>query len=360
MQYVCVTVCLLGEGLLLFLLREGILAISLIFSVEKTCILKLADSVYMYTVLFSTVAQFCPNLCNLMEGSTKVSLVHDQLLEIAQTHVLLVSVAIQTSYPLLSPSLPAFNLSQYQVLFQWVSCSHQVTKILEFQLLHESFQWIFRTNFLWYWQVGSPCGPSDSRLFSNTTVQKHQCFGTQLSFTPTLTSIWHLTSNSSHPGKGIPGGSEGKCLPTVWQTWVRPLDWEDPLEKEMTTHSSILAQKIPWIEEPSRLHGTTKIQTWLINFTCTSLFSHPYITSGKIIALSRWTYVGKVMCLLFSMQSRLVIALLPRSKYLLMSWLQSPFAVIFSPPPPKKKSFSLFPLLCYLSAMKWWEQMAWC
>ena len=80
-------------------------------------------------------------------------------------------------------------------------------------------------------------------------------------YTPTLTSISHLTSNSSHPGKVILGGSEGKCLPTVWQTRVRPLDWEDPLEKEMTTPNSILAQKIPWIEEPSRLHETIKIQT---------------------------------------------------------------------------------------------------
>ena len=195
MLYLCVTVCLLGEG---------ILAISLIFSVEQTCILKLADSVYMYTVLFSTVAQFCPNLCNLMEGSTKVSLVHDQILEIAQTHVLLVSVAIQTSCPLLSLSLPAFNLSQHQVLFQWVSCSHQVTKVLEFQLLHESFQWIFRTNFLWDWQVESPWGPSDSRVFSNTTVQKHQCFGTQLSLYSNshihfTSHIQLFTSREGHP-----------------------------------------------------------------------------------------------------------------------------------------------------------------
>ena len=56
--------------------------------------------------------------------------------------------------------------------------------------------------------------------------------------------------------------------------------------------------------------------------------SHPYVTTGKTIALTRWTFVGKVMCLLFNMLSRLVIAFLPRSKHLLISWLQSPSAVI--------------------------------
>ena len=65
-----------------------------------------------------------------------------------KTHVLWVGDAIQPSHPLLSPSPPAFNLSQHQGLFQWVSSSHQVAKVLEFQLQHQSFQWIFRTDFL--------------------------------------------------------------------------------------------------------------------------------------------------------------------------------------------------------------------
>ena len=59
--------------------------------------------------------------------------------------------------------------------------------------------------------------------------------------------------------------------------------------------------------------------------------SHPYMTTGKMIALTRWTFVGKIMSLLFSMLSRLVIAFLPRSKHLLISWLQSPSAVILEP-----------------------------
>ena len=60
--------------------------------------------------------------------------------------------------------------------------------------------------------------------------------------------------------------------------------------------------------------------------------SHPYVTTGKTIALTRWTFVGKVMSVLFKMLSRLVIAFLPRSKHLLISWLQSPSAVILEPP----------------------------
>ena len=77
--------------------------------------------------------------------------------------------------------------------------------------------------------------------------------------------------------------------------------------------------------------------------------SHPYMTTGKTIALTRRTFVGKVMSLLFNMLSRLVITFLPRSKYLLISWLQSPSAVILE---PKKVVSSLFPLFPRLFAMK--------
>ena len=63
--------------------------------------------------------------------------------------------------------------------------------------------------------------------------------------------------------------------------------------------------------------------------------SHPYMTTGKTIAMTRWTFVGKVMSLLFNMLSRLIISFLPRSKHFLISWLQSPCAVILDPPPNK-------------------------
>ena len=135
-----------------------------------------------------------------MDCSTPGFPVYHQLLELAQTHVHWVSDAIQPSHPLSSPSPPAFNLSQHQGLFQWVSSLDQMAKVLELQLQHQSFQWIFR------------------------------------------------------------------------------IDW--------------------------------------------------YMATGKTIALTKWTFVGKVMSLLFTVLSRFVIAFLPRSKHLLISWLQSLSAVI--------------------------------
>ena len=87
-------------------------------------------------------------LCDPMDCSTPGLPVHHQLLELAQTHVHRVGDAIQPSHPLLSPSPPALNLSQHQGLFKWVSSLHQVAKVLEFQLQHESFQWTLRTDLL--------------------------------------------------------------------------------------------------------------------------------------------------------------------------------------------------------------------
>ena len=100
-------------------------------------------------VQFSPVAQSCLTICDPMIFSTPGLPVNHQLPESTQTHVHWVGNAIQPSYPLSSPSPPALNLSQLQGLFQWVSSSHQVAKVLELQLQHQSFQWIFRTDFLW-------------------------------------------------------------------------------------------------------------------------------------------------------------------------------------------------------------------
>ena len=89
--------------------------------------------------------------------------VHHHLPEFAHTHVHWVGDDIQLSHPLLSPSPPAFNLSQHQGLFHWLISSNQVAKVLEFQLQHQSFQWIFRIDFLWDWLVWSPSCPRDSQ-----------------------------------------------------------------------------------------------------------------------------------------------------------------------------------------------------
>ena len=158
------------------------------------------------------------------------------------------SDAIQPSQPLSSPSPPTFNFSPHQGLFYWVSSSHQVAKVLEFQLQHQSCQWVFRTDFL---------------------KDKLDLLAVQRTF------------------------------------------------KSLLQHQS----------------SKTSI------FRCSAFFIvqllQPYMTTGKTIALTRWTFVGKVMSLLFNMHmlSRLIIAFLPRSKSLLISWLQPPSAVILETPP---------------------------
>ena len=183
----------------------------------------------------------------LMDCSRQGPPVHHQLLEFTQTQVHWVSDAIQPSHPLLSPSPPAFSVSQHQGLFKWVSSSHQVAKLSQLHLQHQSS---------WY-----------SRL---------------ISFRMDLLDLLAV------------------------QGTVKSL---------LQYHSS----------KASVLRGS--------DFFIVHL-SHPYMTTGKTTALTRQNFVGKVMSLLFNMLSRLVKTFLPRSKSLLISWLQSPSAVILE---PKKK-----------------------
>ena len=98
---------------------------------------------------FSSITQLSPPLCDSMDCKMPGFAVHHQLPELAQIHVHQVSDAIQPSHSLSSPYPPlVFSLSQHQSLFHWVSSLHQVAKVLEFQLQHQSFQWLFRTDFL--------------------------------------------------------------------------------------------------------------------------------------------------------------------------------------------------------------------
>ena len=103
-------------------------------------------------------------------------------------------------------------------------------------------------------------------------------------------------------------------------------------------------------------HSAEASILWLSAFFIVQL-SHPYMTTGKTRALARQTFVGKVTSLLFNMLSRLVIAFLLRSKHLLISWLQSPSAVILLK--PKRIKSVTVPLFPHLFAMKWWQQMPW-
>ena len=155
---------------------------------------------------------------NPMDCSTLGFPVHHQRQSLLKTHVHQVGDAIRLSHPLSSPSPPTCNLSQHQGLFRWVSSSYQVAKVLEFQLQHQSFQWIFRTDFIYNGLAGSPCSPRDSQESSPTQFK-----------------------------------------------------------------ASVL---------------------WRSAFFIVQL-SHPHMTTGKNKALTRRTFVGKAMSLLFNMLSRL-------------------------------------------------------
>ena len=146
----------------------------------------------------SSVAQSCPTLCNPLDCSRQGFPVHHQLPELVQTHVNWVSDAIPPSHSLSSPSPPAFDLSQHQSLFQWVTSLHQVAKVLEFQLQHQSFQWLFRTDFLYHWLVWCPCSPKDSQESSPTPEFKSiNSLALSLLYGPTFTSIHDYWKNHS-------------------------------------------------------------------------------------------------------------------------------------------------------------------
>ena len=144
-------------------------------------------------------------------------------------------------------------------------------------------------------------------------------------------------------GQSIGASASGSVLPMNIQDWF-PLGWTGWISDLVQGTVKSLLQ-----------HHSSKasILQWLAFFIVQ--LSLPYMTTAKTIALTRWTFVSKVMSLLFNMLSRLVTAFLPRSKHLLILWLQSPSAVTLEP----KKINSLFPLLPHLLAMKWWDRMPW-
>ena len=145
------------------------------------------------SVQFSSVAQLCPTFCNLVDHSTPGLPVHHQLLEFTQTHVLWVSDAIQPSHPLSSPSLPALNLSQRQSQFfasggQSIGISVSTSV---FPMNTQDWSPLGWTGWISLQSKGL------SKVFSNTTVQKHQFFSAQLVYSPSLTSIHDYWKNHS-------------------------------------------------------------------------------------------------------------------------------------------------------------------
>ena len=145
-------------------------------------------------IAFRSVAQLCLTLCDPMDCSMLGHPVCHQLPEFTQTYV------HQWCHPTISSSVVpfsfCFHLSQHQSLFKWVSSSHQVAKVLEFQLQHQSFQWTPRTDLLWDGLAGSPCSPRDSQE-SSPTPQFKSINSSVFSFlhSPTLTSIHNYWKN---------------------------------------------------------------------------------------------------------------------------------------------------------------------
>ena len=152
-----------------------------------------------------------------------------------------------------------------------------------------------------------------------------------------------LTSGSflfTSGGQNIGVSASASVLPMNIQDWF-PLGW--------TSWTSLLSKGL------SRIFSNTtpqKHQFFSAQLSLESNSQHPYMTTGKTLALTRWTFVGKVMSLLFNMLSRLVITFLPRSKHLLISWLQSPSAVFFWSPPHHNKVCHCFHCFPHLFAMK--------
>ena len=146
-----------------------------------------------------------------------------------------------------------------------------------------------------------------------------------------------ISPSNEHPG-----------LISFRMDWLDLLAVQGTLKSLLHHHSS--KASILWC---SLHHHSSKASILWCSAFFIVLLSHPYRTTGKTIALTRQTFVGKVMSLLFNMLSRLVIAFFPGSRRLLILWLQSPSAVILE---PKKYSFSLFP---HLFPLKWWDQMPW-
>ena len=124
----------------------------------------------------------CPILCNPWTAAVQASLsftISLSLLKFMSIESVMLSNQLILRKIKMFPYTPALNFSQHQGLFQWVSSLHKMTKVLEFHLQHQSFQWIFKTDFLGVTGLISLVSKGLSRDFSSTTIQKHQFFGTQ-------------------------------------------------------------------------------------------------------------------------------------------------------------------------------------
>ena len=267
-------------------------------------------------------------LCDTMDCSTPSFPVHHQLLEPTETHVHWVSDAIQPSHPLSSPSPPAFNHSQHQGLFKWVYS-------LFLYCSRNTAEHIF----------GSVQSLSRVRLFATPWTRVHQA---SLSITNSQSPPKPMSIKLVMPSKHLI-----LCCPFLLLLSIFPsirvfsnesalcIRWPKYWSFTFTIspsneHPGLISFRMDWLEllavqgtlKSLLQHHSSKASILQRSALVIVQLSHPYITTGKTIALTRRTFVGKVMSLLFNTLSRLVITFLPRSKHPLISWLQSPSAVI--------------------------------
>ena len=238
-------------------------------------------------------------LCDPMDCSMPGFPFHHQLLELVQTHVHQVDDAIQPSYPLYSKksfSQSVQSLSCIRLFVTpWIAARLSITnsqgllKLMSIESVMPSSHFILCRPFL----LLPPIPPSIRVFSSESTLRMRWPKYWSFSFS--------ISPSNEHPG-----------LISFRMDWLDLLAVQETL-KSLLQHRNSKASIL-----------------WCSAFSLVQL-SHPYMTTGKTIALARRTFVGKVMSLVFNMLSRLVITFLPMSKCLLISWLQSPSAVILEP-----------------------------
>ena len=191
-----------------------------------------------------------------------------------------------------------------------------------------------------------PCPSTTPGACSNSSPWSRWCHPTiSSSVVPFSSRLQSFPASGSFPRSQF-FTSGGQSIRTSASASVLNINIQDWFPLGLTGWLSLQSKGL------SRVFSNTTV-LWLSAFFIVQL-SHTYMTTRKTIALTRWTFVSKVMSLLFNMLSRLAISFLPRSKHLLVSCLQLTSAMILEPPKIK----SLFPLCPHIFAMKWWDQMA--
>ena len=216
------------------------------------------------------------------------------------------------------------TIGWYLICVSWAKAKQSRDYVLQFSSLVMS-------NSLWpHWlqHARPPCPLPGPGVYSNSYPLSRWCHSTISSsvvlFFSCLQSFpasgsLQMSQFFASGGQSIGVSASASVLPMNIQDWF-PLGWTDWISLQSKGLKSLLQHHSSKASIPH----------------CSAFFivqpSHSYMTTGKTVVLTRWTFVGKVMSLLFNMLSRLVITFLPRGKHLLISWLQSPSAVILEPP----------------------------